>query len=207
MQTQNAASTPMAGGMTTPCTSFKGREELIARLDHAVSLGDQTAITREVQDTLVDLIRRGALDLAPEMTRTTEGHYARHLVYRSDALGYTVVAMVWGPEQGTALHDHSGTWCVEGVVSGEIDVTQYELLEHQGERWRFRRCDTIHSHVGSAGTLIPPYEYHTIANARGDGGSSVTLHVYGRELDRCCIFENADSDWYLQRYRDLSYDN
>ena len=207
MQTQNLDSSPENPTGAMSATDFPGRDELVDRLDRAVALGDQEAITQAVQETLVDLICREALDLAPQMVRATPGHYARHLVYRSDRLGYTVVAMVWGPEQGTALHDHSGTWCVEGVVSGEIDVTQYELLEHEGKRWRFRRCDTIHSNVGSAGSLIPPYEYHTIANAREDGGSSVTLHVYGRELEQCCIFENAESDWYIQRSRSLSYDN
>ena len=39
--------------------------------------------------------------------------------------------MTWGPGQRTALHDHAGIWCVEGVVEGEMAVTRYELLEEE----------------------------------------------------------------------------
>ena len=37
--------------------------------------------------------------------------------------------MTWGPGQRTALHDHAGIWCVEGVMEGEMEVIRYELLE------------------------------------------------------------------------------
>ena len=191
----------------SPCPMFQGRDQLVHRLDAAVRRADTKAITHAVQSALVELIRHQQLTLPSDLTRTSDDHYARHLVYRSEELGYTVVAMVWGPGQGTALHDHAGTWCVEGVLSGEISVTQYELLEHAGERWRFKQQDTICSHVGSAGSLIPPFEYHTIANARADGGASVTLHVYGREIDQCGIFEEQGNGWYQHRMRSLRYDN
>ena len=40
---------------------------------------------------------------------------------------YSAIVMTWGPGQGTAVHDHGGLWCVEGVVDGEIAVTQYDV--------------------------------------------------------------------------------
>lgn len=187
------------------CPAFRGKEELISRLDGAVRLNDMEAITRGVKDTLVDLIGRGAFDLPEDLCRPAPGCYARRLVHRSAELGYTVVAMVWGAGQGTALHDHDGSWCVEGVLDGEISVTQYDLLETQGNRWRFRRCDTLSGVVGSAGTLIPPYDYHTIANARQDGGASVTLHIYGTELRECGVFLGGEDGWYDYQTRPLSY--
>ena len=51
--------------------------------------------------------------------------YARRLLHRDPAGRYTAIVMTWGPGQGTAVHDHGGLWCVEGVVDGEIAVTQY----------------------------------------------------------------------------------
>jgi predicted metal-dependent enzyme (double-stranded beta helix superfamily) len=39
-----------------------------------------------------------------------------------------VIAMSWGPGQGTPLHDHDAMWCVEGVWLGELEITRYELL-------------------------------------------------------------------------------
>jgi hypothetical protein len=36
----------------------------------------------------------------------------------------------------------------------------------------------------------------------------VTIHVYGRDLDDCCIFEPAsDAGWYRKQVKDLRYDN
>lgn len=185
---------------------FTGRDELVAGLDAAVQMSSVEQITSSVQGLLVDLIQRRVLSLPEPMTRQSESGYARHLVHKSDAFGYAVVAMVWGPGQGTALHDHSGSWCVEGVVTGEIEVTQYELLSHQGERFRFQMHDTLRSFTGSAGSLIPPFEYHTIANPRGEA-TSITLHVYGEELKQCSIFESTGDDWYLHRSRELRYDD
>ena len=186
--------------------SFAGRDELVAGLDAAVQMGSVEEITSSVQGLLVNLIQRRALDLPEPMVRRSEAGYARHLVHRSDDFGYAVVAMVWGPGQGTALHDHSGSWCVEGVVDGEIEVTQYELLAHQGKRYRFQMHDTLRSFTGSAGSLIPPFEYHTIANPRGES-TSITLHVYGEELTECSIFESTGDDWYVHRSRELRYDD
>ena len=185
-------------------SEFPGQKELIHSLDSAVHEESVEGITAAVQETLVQLIQSRTLDLPATLKRPSETSYARHLVHRSDPYGYTVVAMVWGPGQGTALHDHSGSWCVEGVIEGEIEVTQYELLEKEGERFHFRRCECLHSFMGSAGSLIPPYEYHTIANARNDR-SSVTLHVYGRELTQCSIFEGGEDGWYEHRTRELAY--
>ena len=44
---------------------------------------------------------------------------------------YTAVVMTWGPGQGTAMHDHGGLWCVEGVVEGAMTVTQYHDVVDQ----------------------------------------------------------------------------
>ena len=58
----------------------------------------------------------------------------------------------------------------------------------------------------SAGALIPPYEYHVLGNALPDA-QSVTLHVYGGEMDHCSIFEpQADGLWVRSR-KMLGYDD
>ena len=205
MDVQKGAGGTMDHGVSIPM-EFAGRSTLIERLDRAVRHDTMEEITGGVQQALIDLIQSGSLKLPGNLCQPKAGGYARKLVYKSPDLGYTVVAMIWGPEQGTALHDHSGSWCVEGVMMGEIEVTQYELLEERDPRFRFERQDCLHSYTGSAGSLIPPYEYHTIANPRSDN-TSVTLHVYGQELTRCSIFEEVESGWYEQRFRDLQYDN
>lgn len=183
----------------------RGIEPLVDLIDRAVTLGSVEAITHAVQDGMSRLIRDGALSLPPELRRPEADHYARRLVYRSDQHGYVVVAMIWGPGQRTPLHDHAGTWCVEGVLEGSIEVTQYHLLARSDERCRFRPMDSVRTGVGAAGSLIPPFEYHALANARDQ--ASITLHVYGNDLTRCSVFEPEPDGLYRQRQKTLSYDN
>jgi predicted metal-dependent enzyme (double-stranded beta helix superfamily) len=192
--------------MATTAT-VPGLDKLISVIDHAVAHPTFEDIAQSLKTGLQDLIRQQEIELPQEICAACDGHYGRRLLYRSPDHGYAVVAMIWGPGQGTALHDHAGTWCVEGVVQGQIEVTQYDLLERSGEQWHFQQQDTITTGVGAAGSLIPPFEYHTIRNAE-DRTTSVTIHVYGQEMDQCTIFEPEGSNgWFRQRSRLLSYDN
>jgi 3-mercaptopropionate dioxygenase len=187
-----------------------GLDELIACLDEAVAGADTERITAEVKDTLVRILTSGALELPPPLVEPRSDRYARRLLHKSDALGYSVLVMTWGPGQSTPLHDHAGMWCVEGVLSGHIDVTQYELLEQQGERYRFRRQGTVSANVGNAGALIPPFEYHTIANS-SPTEKAVTVHVYAGEMTHCTIFApvagppESHGGWHERQERELTY--
>src|SRR5437588_6446553 len=177
--------------------------DLIARLDAAVQLGDTTAITQRVKHELEAAIQARAVML-PDRFRLarTEG-YARRLLHRNDRLGYTAVVMTWAPGQRTPLHDHAGIWCVEGVVEGRMDVTQYDLVEESSGACRFEAKGCVHAAVGSAGCLIPPFEYHVLANAIES--ASITLHVYGGEMTSCHVFEPAGDGRYVRKERALAY--
>ena len=63
----------------------------------------------------------------------------------------------------------------------------------------------MHAAVGSAGCLIPPFEYHVLANALDQ--PSITLHVYGGEMTTCHVFEPVGGGRYVRRDRALSYDD
>jgi predicted metal-dependent enzyme (double-stranded beta helix superfamily) len=179
--------------------------DLIARLDAAVRLGDTDTITASVKHELEHAIRGHEVMLPERFHRTRPDGYARRLLYRSDALGYSAVVMTWAPGQRTPLHDHAGIWCVEGVVEGRMDVTQYDLVEESSDRYRFEARGCVHAAVGSAGCLIPPFEYHVLANAIDR--PSITLHVYGGEMTACHIFEPAADGTYTRRERALQYDD
>ena len=188
----------------TVAGTVHGLEELIDRLDQAVQRADAESITREVKDTLERLLTSGSLELPPALVETRPDRYARRLLHKSDELGYSVLVMTWGPGQGTPLHDHAGMWCVEGVLCGDIDVTQYELLEQQDDRYRFRQQGTVAAGVGNAGALIPPFEYHTIKNSSATA-KAVTVHVYAGEMTSCTIFVPGADAWYDRQERQLSY--
>lgn len=183
---------------------FQGADQLIPQLDAAVRRADPRQTTHAIKDLLCTLFRERDMALPACVCETSAVSYARRLLYRSDDLGYTVVAMTWGPGQGTLIHDHAGMWCVEGVWSGQIEVQQFEIAEHQGERYRFEHCGTIQAGTGSAGCLIPPHEYHLIRNPLPDQ-IAVSLHIYGGEMHNCHVFEPVGDDWYRRSSKLLSY--
>ena len=176
---------------------------LIARLDVAVQAGDAAAVTSRVKQELQAAIRARAVTLPERFYHTRTEGYARRLLHRSDALGYTAVVMTWAPGQATPLHDHAGIWCVEGVVEGRMDVTQFDLVEESADGYRFEAKGCVHAAVGSAGCLIPPFEYHVLANALE--APSITLHVYGGEMTSCHVFEPVANGRYVRRERTLRY--
>ncbi len=180
------------------------RETLCARLDEAVRAGDAAAVAQQVKTTLQAMLRDGSLPLDAHFREARPDTYARRLFHRDPEGHYTVVAMTWGPGQGTALHDHAGIWCVECVVDGRMEVAQYDLVGRAGDSYRFEERTRVTAGVGSAGCLIPPFEYHTLSNARPDG-PSVTLHVYGGEMDHCHVFEPAGDGTWARRRRELKY--
>lgn len=184
---------------------FPGRDRLIAAIDAAVGLGRPQAVAAALRLALAQLIRDPEVALPDCVRAPVADHYARRELYRSPAHGYSVVAMTWGPGQGTPLHDHSGLWCVEGVWQGELDITQYELLERAGERFRFRAAGGVHAGSGSAGSLIPPHEYHTIRNASADD-LAVSMHVYQAPLDTCSRFCPQDGEWFVREVVRLATD-
>lgn len=174
---------------------FRGRERLVAAIDDAVGRGDGHAVTACLRGALCALIRDPDIGLPAVVHDPIADHYARRELYRSPRLGYSVVAMTWGPGQGTPIHDHSGLWCVEGVWEGELEITQFELLERDDERFRFRAAGGMRAGPGSAGSLIPPHEYHSIHNASADD-VAVSLHIYQAPMDACAKFEPLQGEWY-----------
>lgn len=184
---------------------FQGKEIMIERLRAAVSGDCPKAITDCVRDALCDLVRDPRIQLPDCVYDFDPDHYCRRLIHQDEALDFTVMAMTWGPGQSTPLHDHAGMWCVEAVWHGQIEVVQYELLERTQDRFHLERRTTMRTGVGSAGSLIPPHEYHTIANPDQDK-PAVTVHIYAGEMDECCVFAPVETDWYQRQPRRLSLD-
>ncbi|GAB4177650.1 MAG: cysteine dioxygenase family protein [Wenzhouxiangellaceae bacterium] len=184
---------------------FDGKDELIRRIDAVVDGDCAKTITQCVRDVLCELMDQHRLTL-PETARCRPpDHYARRLIHKDPERGYTIMAMTWGPGQATPVHDHSGMWCVEAVWEGQIEVTQYELTDVRGDRYRLEPRTTMRAGFGSAGTLIPPHEYHTIRNPCPDR-IAVTIHIYAGEMCQCSVFEPEQDHWYRKERRALQLD-
>jgi 3-mercaptopropionate dioxygenase len=184
--------------------SCPGLIELIARLDRSVEAGSPEAITAAVKADLEDLLGRGALQLPARFTVPLPDQYARRLLHRDPSGRYTAIVMTWGPGQATAVHDHGGLWCVEGVVAGEIAVTQYDVVPDGDGYFRVSPVGRLTAGAGSAGCLIPPTDHHVLANAR-PSEASVTLHVYGGDLDDCKVFVPTADGRHVETMKSLSF--
>ncbi|MEO0421417.1 MAG: cysteine dioxygenase family protein [Pseudomonadota bacterium] len=187
-------------------------DELRQGLDAAVrnGNGDPHRVVPAVRTVLAEFVRRHAGQVPDEFAEAPDDRYARRLMHRSDELGYAVIAMTWGAGQRTPIHDHCGMWCVEGVWQGCIEVEQYECMERKDEFCRFEPRGCMQACAGSAGSLIPPHEYHTIANAEDDR-AAITVHVYADHMTTCNIFEPAaniaeNGEWYRRLPRQLHLD-
>lgn len=144
------------------------------------------------------------LELPARLRKNSQQSYARHLIHCCEQTGCCVVSMVWGPGQGTPVHDHCNTWCVEGCVTGELQITNYELMEELGQdRYRFEQRECINVGPGAVGALIPPFEHHTIRNPFDN--NAITVHVYGKELCNCARFLEEGAGVYRKESSPLSY--
>jgi 3-mercaptopropionate dioxygenase len=184
---------------------FPGSRKLVEAIDRAVCHDCDTEITNDLRDALCRLIRDPSVKLPDCVFERAADHYARRELYRSEDHGYCIIAMTWGPGQGTAIHDHAGMWCVEGVWKGALEITPYELTEQHDDRYRFESRGTMNVGPGSAGSLIPPHEYHTIRNP-SDDDISITLHVYRGAMTQCSVFQPLADHWYRKDERQLSLD-
>lgn len=189
---------------------FPGARRLVEALDKAICRDCPTEITDHLRNTLCKLIRDPEVKLPECVFETAADHYARRELYRSEDHGYSVIAMTWGPGQGTPIHDHAGMWCVEGVWHGTLEITPYEMVEQRDGRFRFESRGTMNAGPGSAGSLIPPHEYHTIRNPSEDD-LAVTVHIYRGPMTSCSVFRPAQAaahpaNWYERDQRQLSLD-
>jgi 3-mercaptopropionate dioxygenase len=186
-------------------------EPLIENLRAAAQLREPALIVERIKGDLESFIPPQGLRLPERFRRARPESYCRRLLYRDPDLGFTALVMTWGPGQRTALHDHAGIWCVEGVVEGELTVTRYELLDESADGLcHFAHKGSVHASAGSAGALIPPFEHHVLANASADR-VALTLHVYGGEMDHCSVFlpepaADGGAGCFRRQPRQLVYD-
>ena len=124
----------------------------------------------------------------PHRTASTD-HYTRHLLHKDPNNRFVVLSLVWMPGQATPIHDHS-CWGVMGLIENSLEEVCYDRLD-DGSRAEFADLKQSRgSDVGrgSVAYLLPPYEeIHRIGN--NTGKPTVSLHVYGRDLDEVNVFD------------------
>jgi predicted metal-dependent enzyme (double-stranded beta helix superfamily) len=138
----------------------------------------EAAIFRDGRPLLSGLIARDDW-LPPAIAEPDPASYRIHLLYCDPARRFSVSAMVWGPGQGTPIHDHT-VWGMVGVLRGR------------------ERCEEFSLAFAPDGPLVPGNvhelgpgdidfvspaigDIHRVSNALEDG-TSVSIHVYGGDI-------------------------
>jgi len=184
---------------TTDADHYSSVRSFCSELADLVGRNMKTTDTvQAVKDRLADLIRRSP-ELPEQVCQAGSDHYARHLLYRDRSGRFEVVVMAWAPGQETPVHDHAGIWCVEGVARGRIEVTRYDMARSAPGTTRLEQLEIIRAGLGECGALIPPVEYHKIANPFDR--LALTIHVYGGLMRECRIFEpRPDGAWIAETH-------
>ena len=117
--------------------------------------------------------------------------YTRHLLHRDPENRFVVLALVWMPGQMTPIHDHS-CWGVMGILQNSLEEVCYDRLD-DGKRPDFAELEQSRGTDvgrGSVAYLLPPYEeIHRIGNT--SSRPTISLHVYGRDLDAVNVFDQV----------------
>lgn len=117
--------------------------------------------------------------------------YNRHLLHRDPENRFIVLSLVWMPGQMTPIHDHS-CWGIMGILDGSLEEVCYDRLD-DGSRPEFAELEEVRGTDvgrGSVAYLLPPHEeIHRIGNT--SEGQTISLHVYGRDLDEVNVFDQA----------------
>jgi predicted metal-dependent enzyme (double-stranded beta helix superfamily) len=159
-------------------------EEMIADIEGAaLAKGEPELVTQRVREVLGQWLRRG---LPTTYTQPAESCYARHLIHCDPLSRFCIVSIVLRPGQSTPIHNHN-TWGVIGVVTGR----EREVRFRRGDTGQLEELETRFNAPGDTAVVIPPRDVHRIEGASPDGEPTVSIHVYGGNVDRVTrsIFE------------------
>jgi predicted metal-dependent enzyme (double-stranded beta helix superfamily) len=114
---------------------------------------------------------------APHAAPAPDG-YRQYLLHRDPQSRFAVVSFVWGPGQGTPIHDHT-VWGLIGVLRGAEHAQAYRFVARDrlapaGDEALLER--------GAVDAVSPSLvDIHRVRNAFGDR-VSISIHVYGADI-------------------------
>jgi predicted metal-dependent enzyme (double-stranded beta helix superfamily) len=132
-------------------------------------------------DALLAAIHGSLFDLdllAAEHRRAGTDSYSRHLLHADPQGLFSILAIVWGPGQGSPVHAHH-TWCAVGVYAGEITESHYHAPP--GAPYPVK-TGTVRRGPGDSCFDSGRSGIHRIANESDE--LAISIHVYGVGADR-----------------------
>jgi predicted metal-dependent enzyme (double-stranded beta helix superfamily) len=157
-----------------------GLDHLVSGLrEQVLKPADPADTAQRVRTVLEERLPGPGILSAQELVGDPEG-YQQHVLHIEPDGAFSVVALVWRPQQQTPIHDHV-SWCVVGVVQGTESEEIFELREHDGAPVLVRST-SVRNPAGSVCAFSPPGDIHCVRNC-GDS-IAVSLHVYGADIGR-----------------------
>ena len=110
---------------------------------------------------------------APDPTR-----YRQYLLHCDSCERFSVVSFVWGPGQGTPIHDHR-VWGLIGMLRGREQAERFDRAP-DGRLISRGQIDTLNP--GDVEAVGPNHgDIHRVWNALPDA-PSISIHVYGGNI-------------------------
>lgn len=119
-------------------------------------------------------------DWLPDSFAAADGKaYRQYLLYADPLDRFSIVSFVWGPGQGTPIHDHR-VWGLVGVLRGEERSISYDRAADGS----LRAGPVTRLPKGAIASVSPDIgDIHAISNGL-PGQSSISIHVYGGNIGR-----------------------
>jgi predicted metal-dependent enzyme (double-stranded beta helix superfamily) len=155
-------------------------QKFVEQLETLVtSSTSESTILEKGQAHLRDLI--DADDWLPaEYSVPNPSQYTQYLLHLDPRERFSIVSFVWGPGQGTPIHNHT-VWGILGVLRGAEKAQKYVnagdgSLHPQGEQelLAHRQVDAVSPSVG---------DVHAVSNAFDDR-VSISIHAYGGNIGK-----------------------
>jgi predicted metal-dependent enzyme (double-stranded beta helix superfamily) len=104
--------------------------------------------------------------------------YQQYLLHCDSRERFSVVSFVWGPGQGTPIHDHR-VWGLIGMLRGRESAQRYDRAADGALRAR-NTIETLEP--GEVEAVSPRVgDIHRVWNAHADA-PSISIHVYGGNI-------------------------
>lgn len=186
------------GPGTTGNSEFPGLREVIREVEAALALRETRAVVDHIDARMPQLIAQFG-DQLPDWVLTAAGEtYRRVELHFCPLQGFQVVAMVWGPGQGTPVHDHRDVWGIESVWRGELEVVDFGVRASAGDMLLLAPSHVARVREGESIGFVPEQGLHLCRNPSARD-VTVSLHVYARPLDRFNEYIDQGDGWYQRR--------
>ena len=153
--------------------------DFIRQLDTLVAERDESRLLPQIAHALEELI--AADDWLPDAYAVPDpDRYTQYLLYRDPAARFSVVSFVWGPGQGTPIHDHT-IWGAVGVLRG-AERSQRFAVSGNAPPQALGKPETLAA--GTVETVSPGVgDVHQVVNAVTDA-VTISIHVYGADIGK-----------------------